>query len=60
MVNMAEDQAVSTKIDQLKNTVRGFGWVMVAQDTRGDTISVTLQIPREEAIGPKPVVRPGS
>lgn len=47
MVDIAIETAIQQKVDALRNTVRGFGWIVAASDTRGDQISVTLTMPRE-------------
>jgi hypothetical protein len=55
VITLANDIAVQAAIDnrvaQLKNTIRGMGWEVIAQDTRGDDITVTATIPRETIVG---------
>jgi hypothetical protein len=49
--DIAVQAAIDNRVNQLKNTIRGLGWEVIAQDTRGDDITVTATIPRETIVG---------
>lgn len=58
MENMRQEQMNRLAISQLENVVRGLGWRIIATDTRGEDMVVSLS--KTKAQAPAPSVSPAS
>lgn len=48
MAKLSRLQFQEIKIDQLKGVTRAMGWEVTAQDLRGDRISLTIEMTKEQ------------